>query len=305
MRKLFIQKDDGTFEELAAIIADRDLRTINKIPIKYAVIKYARVFSSNKKSAYIEELFFKELTDFLSGEELSHLDEIKQKHLELFQSILCKKKSASSVNRQFTTYAHFFKKCLEFGYLIENPITNVKRKKENTPIRILWTTKEVDAVLKHSPKWFKLAFLFLALTGARPVELCNMRKRFYNVEDCSVTVFCDKDSGSRVLPLSQPAAKVLKILTKDIKDDDFVFKSSVGTQLSTDRLNKTLAKIQKRHNLKRITIYSLRHTYATGKCNADINLEKVRLLLGHKQIRTTLKYVKIDFLELKKIVNDD
>ena len=30
LRKLFIQKDDGTFEELAAIIADRDLRTIKK-----------------------------------------------------------------------------------------------------------------------------------------------------------------------------------------------------------------------------------------------------------------------------------
>lgn len=304
MKKLYIRKDDGTYEEVAAIIAGREFSVIIRTRISVAIDEYVRVFSSNKKSGYIEQLFFNDIGQFLSDLGIEYLDSIEQKHLEQFQSNLCKKKAASSVNRQFTTYAHFFKKCVESKYIVESPLKNIKKKKEREPVRILWTTKDIDGVLKAAPKWFKFAFLFLALTGARPIELCNLKKRDYSVEDCSVTLFCDKDTGHRVIPLSQPAAKILSLLCKNINDTDLIFKSSVGTQLSTDRLNKVLAKIQKRNGLKRITIYSLRHTYATDKCNKH-NLERVRLVLGHKQIRTTQKYVKTEFLELKKVVNDD
>ncbi len=304
MKKLYVKNDDGSFEEVSALLAGPNLKAIKKTTIKDAFSRYIKIFSSNKKSFKAEKIWFNEFKIFLDEHGLRHLDDINQHHIELFQYVLLKKKSAASSNRQFTTYSHFFKKCVEFNYILESPLKNFKKKKEVQPIRTLWTGKEIDSVLKNSPPWFKFAFMFLALTGARPIELCNLRKRHHSVNDSSVRLFCDKSmAGSRLLPISQPAQKIILSLCKNLNESDFVFRSSVNTKLSTDRLNKTLAKIQKRHGLKRIPIYSLRHTYATDLCNKGINIEIVRKLLGHSQIRTTQKYIKIDFLELKKVVN--
>lgn len=271
--------------------------------LKGAIAEYLEYVTALKsKSSQSQELiYFKNLENFFLDIYLTEISHIK---LEKFQASLLKSKKPQTVNRQFTVYNHFFKKCVHWGYIEKSPTQNIKKKKEIDPIRELWTDDEVQIILKNTTGWFNHCFEFLYLTGARTIEACNLRKKDFNQDENIITLFSDKNAnGYRFIPINSRASEILKNRVRFIKDNDYVFTNERNNRVTTDRLNKKLFRLQKKLKLNRKTIYSLRHTYATNLCNRNINLEKVRMLLGHSQIRTTQKYLKIDFFELKKIVN--
>lgn len=275
-----------------------------KQSLKGAVAEYLEFVTSlkSKSSQSQEKIYFRDLETHFKD---SYLSEINSKSMEFFQASLVKKKKPQTVNRQFTVYNHFFKKCVEWNYLTDSPTKNIKKRRELEPIRELWTDLEINKVLTNSHGWFRDAFEFMANTGCRTIELSNLRFSDVDFENRSVVLRSEKNAtGSRIIPINDIAYEILKVRSGILNNDDcFVFINDKKNKLTTDCLNKKLLKIQKKLGLKRKTIYSLRHTYATNLCNRNVNLEKVRLLLGHSQIRTTQKYVKIDFFELKKIVN--
>ena len=53
-------------------------------------------------------------------------------------------------------------------------------------------------------------------------------------------------------------------------DDEYIFMNSLGHALSSDYLWDTLDKILKRHNFKHLSVYQLRHLFAT-RC-IDVNI---------------------------------
>jgi site-specific recombinase XerD len=271
--------------------------------LKGAVAEYLEYVTAlkSKSSQTQEKLYFRDLENFIQDIKLT---KISHQMMEKFQASLLKSKKPQTVNRQFTVYNHFFKKCVHWHYIDKSPTENLKKRKEIDPVRELWTEDEIEKILLKSEGWFRDCFLFLQLTGIRTIELSNLKKIDYDIQEKVLRLYSDKNSkGYRFIPVSELANEILKNRIRFIKDNDYIFTNERRNRVTTDRLNKRLFKMQKKLKMKRKTIYSLRHTYATNLCNRNINLEKVRLLLGHSQIRTTQKYVKIDFLELKKIVN--
>lgn len=272
--------------------------------ISDVVDEYLKHVSSHKNSFKKEKIWFNDLLRYCSQQKIKNISEFKPKDADFLQNGLSKLKKASSVNRQFTTYCHFFNKCVEWEYIQDTPMKFLKKKKETDPVRLLWTEKDINDFLKVCPAWFKNCFLFLALTGARPIELCNLKVSDVFIENETLRLSCEKNAkGSRLVPVSQPVVKLIQKLIYKRGPSEFVFCGATGCKLKTAHLTRTLKRIQIAYKLKRIPLYSLRHTYATDLCRRDINIEKVRILLGHSQIRTTQKYIQVDFLDLKKIVN--
>lgn len=275
-----------------------------KQTVKGAVAEYLENVAKLKASYKLEVHYFKKFEKYCLEKNINLISDVQPKHIEFLQSQLLQKQQASSVNRIFTVLIFFFKKCVEWDYLKDSPARFIKKKREAQKPRTLWNSLEIKLVAKSAEDWFKHAFLFLALTGCRPVEMASIRISDVNFDEKTVLLFSEKNAtGFRLVPLSDQAFKILKAVCKNRAKNELAFVNQFGQKITTDRLNKKLKRIQKRIGITRKSIYSLRHTYATELCNRDVNLEKVRLLLGHSQIRTTQKYVKIDFLELKKIVN--
>lgn len=275
--------------------------------IKGSVSEYLENITErkSKSSQKSEPIYFRDFENYFIEKNIEIISDITPKDCEFLQSRLLKKKKASTVNRQFTLYDHFFRKCVEWNYIEHSPTRFLKKKKEVEPTRKLFTKDEIEKIISNTDGWFKDSFHFLSETGCRPVEMSGITKKDLFLSDEYVKLHCDKNAkGSRLLPLSKPAIDILSRLESDCRDgDDLLFKTEYGTRIETNRINKRLKVILKRLNIEHKSIYSLRHGYATGLCNRNVNLEKVRLLLGHSQIRTTQKYIKIDFLELIKVVN--
>ena len=68
----------------------------------------------------------------------------------------------------------------------------------------------------------------------------------------------------------------------------YVFVNDEGKPYYPDSLSKILTKIQKKHDLPRITFHQLRHTSATLLINNNEDVASVSARLGHSNVSTTL-----------------
>ena len=119
------------------------------------------------------------------------------------------------------------------------------------------------------------------------------------------------DTGNRTIPLSNLALGALKLqyaqtrqhgkqcaVTVD-KYDDFVFLNRFNAPYTQGSLNKALRdRIIPAANedaikhgaviLPSFSCHSLRHTFCSNLCRADINIKTIQKLMGHSDIQTTL-----------------
>jgi integrase/recombinase XerD len=171
------------------------------------------------------------------------------------------------------------------------------------------TRPEVDALLAVPDRstWLGRrdhALLLVAVrTGVRVSELTGLR-----VEDCvfgtGAHIRCHgKGRKERPTPLGRETVGVLRDWIKDIgaKPTDFVFPNRQRTRLSTDAVERLLAKhveVAARACFtlarKRVTPHVLRHTTAVHLLEAGVDRAIIALWLGHEGVETTQIYLEAD-----------
>ena len=119
-------------------------------------------------------------------------------------------------------------------------------------------------------------------------------------------------AGMRKIPFDEGVAEAFKmereiLAEKGIKCiqeidgyTDFVFLNRNGKIFGQESINRELSRIVEEYNfsateydkdaqvLPHLTCHSLRHTYATILCERNVNIKVMQLLLGHKDISTTM-----------------
>lgn len=73
---------------------------------------------------------------------------------------------------------------------------------------------------------------------------------------------------------------------------DRLFRSRTGEPLNPTRLQKAYTDAKRRARVTKIGgIHALRHAYATHPLAAGLSVERLQRLMGHTNLRTTLRYV--------------
>lgn len=213
--------------------------------LQFIVNEYLENKSKLKTSYKIEKLFFREMLEYLEEKKVTNIQDVTPKLLDFYQSFLRSKKKASSVNRQFSLYNHFFTKCIEWGYIKESPTRFLKKLKEQEPERKLYTRVEVIQILKNSEGWFRNYFYVLYKTGIRPHELSALTAQDCDFDRMSMNLYCKKNKGEmRTLPINRTVCILLKRLANE--GDGLLFKNDLGNKITTDHANKKLAKLQRK-----------------------------------------------------------
>ncbi|MDO5044574.1 MAG: site-specific integrase [Coriobacteriia bacterium] len=100
----------------------------------------------------------------------------------------------------------------------------------------------------------------------------------------------------RDIPMNDYAYHYLKALQKSRKVfalDDAVIAGWNGKRMNPETAYKTLKRFTDAHNVPKITLLSMRHSFATACINAGMNPVNVSKLLGHANVETTLnRYVR-------------
>ena len=185
-----------------------------------------------------------------------------------------------------------------------NPCTHVKRNKETSRERFLnpKELKRLHAVLDtEDPAWADIIRMIL-LSGMRKGEVLALRWEDVDWDDALLRL-PDSKTGSRVIPLSEPALNLLAS-RKSVADDSALVFPSDRTGGTRKGIAKWWNGVRARAGLWDVRIHDLRHTMATAALEAGHSLDAVGIVLGHTNIRTTSIYSHVRTDVGRAVAND-
>ncbi len=137
--------------------------------------------------------------------------------------------------------------------------------------------------------------VLLALnTGLRRGELLSLTWGNVDLASALLTVrgVSAKSGRTRYLPLNSDAVAVLQTWRpREATAADLVFPGPTGEKMAS--LKTAWGKVAKAAGLKDFTFHDLRHSFASKLVMAGVDLNTVRELLGHADIKMTLRYAHL------------
>jgi excisionase family DNA binding protein len=199
--------------------------------------------------------------------------------------------SKSTANRYLTLLKTMLYKAIGEGYLEQNPATKVKPYSEKNIVkeRILSEDEEARLIAECSPTLQSVLKIMLN-AGLRPSEVFNLQWRNVDLERMLLTVEETKDDEVRRIPINRVLYEEFTKLKKDANHSRFVFyNEATGRPITTVRTAFRAA--CRRTGLNGVRLYDARHTFACRLIRRGADIETVRVLLGHSDIRITMRYV--------------
>jgi len=116
-----------------------------------------------------------------------------------------------------------------------------------------------------------------------------------------------KSNKNRYIPLTDSVIEMIKQRRiksngKNIKDNDLIFFED-NSFLVQARYVKRLHKLCRDLKFRRIGWHVLRHTFASHLAQKGISLKAIQELLGHSDIKTTMRYAHLSPRELRQAVD--
>lgn len=109
------------------------------------------------------------------------------------------------------------------------------------------------------------------------------------------------------MPLSPVLLSVLRKYYKECKPGYYLFEGAggKGTHLGISAVREICkkARYQTPHIKKPYTPHTFRHCFATHHLEQGTNLLVIQRLMGHADLRNTLKYLHVQQLNTKNVVN--
>ncbi|MFW5726491.1 MAG: tyrosine-type recombinase/integrase [bacterium] len=235
-----------------------------------------------------------------------HMDEITREDIMGFhQDKLSSGAAPASANRLVVLMRYMFNLAIEWeiGGIKANPTKGVILAEENnarerylSEAELLRLHKEVK---ESENKLLEPIVLLLILTGARKREVLDARWEDIDFERKTLMFPVTKSGKPRTVPLSPNALEILKGLPKV---NEFIFPSPKTGKPFVSIFN-SWNQARKRAGLEDVRIHDLRHSFASFLVNGGRSIYEVGKLLGHTQIKTTMRYAHLSDQTLMEAVN--
>lgn len=206
--------------------------------------------------------------------------------------------SNATVNRVRALLSSIFNLALDHDLILINPVSRVKKFKENNQIERYLTEGELKRLVDvlTNPSQFDIQNLrivsivkFLLLTGVRKREAMDIQWSDVNLATGEWLLKQNKSGKARRISLSKDALGILQRLPKI---GTYIFANPL-TQKPYADIRKTFEKIMKAADINQIRIHDLRHNFASLAVNSGESLYVVQRLLGHASPQTTQRYAHL------------
>lgn len=221
--------------------------------------------------------------------------------------------SARSVNTKMSPIRDFFAWMQNEEYIISNPAKKIKPVKEPQRERVPLTDEQVELIRDYcnnagtSVKALrgKALFEFLLATGCRVGEVPDIKYNNVDFTRMTLLVIGKGNKERRVYFTSRVKIALTKYLKKRKGNSEYLFCSNNRPfgKLDVRALQKIINDIG-RNALPGVRVYPhiFRHTFAT-KALKYMDIDTLRIIMGHTKIDTTLTYAKISQVEIESAYN--
>ena len=235
----------------------------------------------------------------------------------------------ATLNRNITMLKSLLSKAMEWGFLKENVLKNLKQFKIDRSPKIRYLTIEEETRLRQAllerdkqlrqdrssanlwrekrgyellpefseddPCDYLMPMVLLSInTGLRRGELFHLTWNMVSLAEGSLILSGEitKNKHSRFIPLNDEAYKVLDHLYKKVEvKEGLVFPSKNNQPFN--HVKRSWGSLLKKANVTQFRWHDLRHHFASKLVMAGVDLNTVRELLGHSDIAMTLRYAHL------------
>ena len=198
------------------------------------------------------------------------------------------------IERQLSwTYFNQVLCALRFFYTItlgrEWPVLNLVCAKVPQKLPAVLARDEIAALLGCIDNLKHQAILStLYATGLRSLELIQLQVTDVDSHRMVLRLL-GKGQKERLVPLSPELLALLRAYWRQDKPRTYLFPG-----LTNSTLGRLCVKYGRKAGLrKHLAAHGLRHTYATHLYENGVKLPALQMLLGHRRVQTTLRYVRV------------
>ncbi|MCL6622026.1 MAG: site-specific integrase [Syntrophobacterales bacterium] len=212
--------------------------------------------------------------------------------VERWKAERSKETGFTEVDRELACLKHMFTKAMEWGLMKGNPAKPVKLFRKTRQRNRFLSHEEIARFLAHLPAHQRAMMEFALLTGLRKANVLNLKWSQIDLAHASLHIPAEEAKGGRDLrlPLAAEAVQLLAGLPRH-PESEYVFCKEDGRPYRDIYSGFRLA--VKKAGLLDVTIHTLRHTVGSHLVMNGVDLATVKDLLGHRDIRTTLRYAHL------------
>lgn len=248
---------------------------------------------------------FEEFINYFSEEE--NLEEISEEKIIGFIRYLVNERriSISVQNTTINAIKFYYEKVLggkRSFYHIDRPRT------EKTLPEVL-NIEQTKAILTNTNNLKHRAVLTIIYSGGlRISEAINLKVKDIDSERMQIRIEQAKGKKDRYTILAAKTLEILRAYVKEYKPKKWLFEGQNGEQYSTTSIQMVFRQAKNQCGiLKRVTVHTLRHSFATHLLENGTDLRYIQSLLGHSSSKTTEIYTHITtkgFDQIKSPIDD-
>ncbi len=221
------------------------------------------------------------------------IDKIDEKKIIAFcrYLVIDRKVSASYQNQAINAIKFYYERVLGG----QRKFYHLERPNKEKSLPTVLSEQEVAAILKVTENLKHKAILTIIYSaGLRISELINLKIKDIDSERKQIRVTQGKGKKDRYTLLSPKALILLREYFKIYKPKEYLFEGQEGGKY-TSRSVQAFFKdaCQKAGIKKKVTVHTLRHSFATHLLEHGTDLRYIQALLGHESSKTTEVYTHI------------
>ena len=233
--------------------------------------------------------FYKKLNGYFGNKTLTA---IKIEDVENMQSDILKQGLSNAyANRLLIHFKRALKKAADWEIISDEVLNKFKRVKlvkgETKRLRYL-SEDEAQRLIDNCDNNLKSIVITALNTGMRKSEILHLTWDRVDLKNRLILLDKTKNGERREIPINQTLYNTLSGLIRDIRTD-YVFYNPKTLKLVYDT-KKSWQKAVKKSRIIDFRFHDLRHTFASWLVMGGIDLTTVKELLGHKDVKMTLRY---------------
>ncbi|KXX70958.1 tyrosine-type recombinase/integrase [Flammeovirga sp. SJP92] len=296
-KEALTQEEEGSYELLYKKIQQQypkhKAMHLNALVKKLELYRYALNTATTYASMlhrYLEYLDQKGYKDIRSIEEGQQSKTLLEQFL--FHLVSVEKRSDSYQNQALNAVKFYLEKVLERDYCYYN----VQRPRKKDKLPVVLSTEEIKSIfsniknLKH-----KAILMTIYSAGLRIGELIDLEIKDVDSKRMLIRIVEGKGNKDRNTILSEKNLQILRAYFKVYRPKKYLFEGEKeGRKYSRTSVAKILKRaVSKSKIQKRVTIHTLRHTFATHLLENGVDLRYIQSLLGHNSAMTTQIYTHV------------
>ncbi|MBN2545214.1 MAG: tyrosine-type recombinase/integrase [Spirochaetes bacterium] len=218
--------------------------------------------------------------------------------------------------KSVTIIKKYFRFLNKFNYILISPIEKYKNPKQVVKHHPVIDKNDLSNFLnnldENNPFEVRTrAMIELLYSSAlRPSECLNLNISDIDYYNKVILIRKTKTKTDRIVPVTNEALLwinkyINKIRSKNIlpKSENKIFISfHSNNPVTVKGIRNSLKYFSIKKNIKRFSMYSIRASSATHLFENGMSINYLQLLLGHKDLRATIIYVRVSFLRLKELL---